>query len=97
LPGPFNTGFGQATRPPAKKGEAYERLYGARSASVATRKLPGSTELSAKLFIELAKNENPPSKIFLGKMANDWAVARAEGNLRELGEWAAVGSKVDVE
>jgi NAD(P)-dependent dehydrogenase (short-subunit alcohol dehydrogenase family) len=97
LPGPFNTGFNSATLPPAKKGDAYAKLYSARAADVATRRLPGSTELSAKLFIDLAKSASPPSQIFLGKMANDSAIARAEANLRELGEWAAVGSKVDVE
>jgi NAD(P)-dependent dehydrogenase (short-subunit alcohol dehydrogenase family) len=97
LPGPFNTRFGSATLPPAKKGEASAKLYSARAAAVTARRLPGSTELSAKPFIDLAKSASPRSQILLWKMANDSAFARAEANLRELGEWAAVGSKVDVE
>jgi NAD(P)-dependent dehydrogenase (short-subunit alcohol dehydrogenase family) len=96
LPGPFDTGFGGATQPPVAEGPAYEKIYAARAASRATRKLPGSTELSAKLFIELANNPTPPTKIFLGKMANDWAKARAQANLQEVEEWSATGSKVDV-
>jgi NAD(P)-dependent dehydrogenase (short-subunit alcohol dehydrogenase family) len=97
LPGPFSTGFGIAMQQPLKKGEAYEPMYSASSANVTLRKLPGSTELSAKLFIELAKNANPPAKIFLGKIANDRAIRRAERDLQELREWGPVGSKVDVE
>jgi NAD(P)-dependent dehydrogenase (short-subunit alcohol dehydrogenase family) len=96
VPGPFNTGFEAATKEPEREGEAYEKAYAVRAASRATRKLPGSPELSAKLFIELANNPEPPGKIYLGKMANDWAKARAEANLRELEKWSAVGAKVDI-
>jgi NAD(P)-dependent dehydrogenase (short-subunit alcohol dehydrogenase family) len=96
LPGPFNTGFVGATQQSIKQDEAYTEIYTARSNQVGTRKLPGSTELSAKVFIELANHKNPPEKLYLGKWANDRAEERAKGNLRELEEWKATGIKVDI-
>jgi NAD(P)-dependent dehydrogenase (short-subunit alcohol dehydrogenase family) len=96
LPGPFNTGFAAGTHHPATPSDASKAIY-KQLAQGGLPKLPGSTELSAKLFIELANNPNPPTKIFLGKMANGWAIAHSQANLKELEEWKAAGSKVDVE
>jgi NAD(P)-dependent dehydrogenase (short-subunit alcohol dehydrogenase family) len=96
LPGPFNTGFGAAAHLPATPSDPYKPIY-AHQGDAASWKLPGSTELSAKLFIELANNPNPPKKMFLGKMANAKAAERAQDNLKEIEQWKAAGSGVDVE
>jgi NAD(P)-dependent dehydrogenase (short-subunit alcohol dehydrogenase family) len=96
LPGPFNTGFGQSARIPAIQNDAYRPIY-EQSAKIGNVKFPGSVDLSAKLFIELANNPNPPQNIFLGKEANERAIARSQSNLAELKEWQAIGSGVDVE
>jgi NAD(P)-dependent dehydrogenase (short-subunit alcohol dehydrogenase family) len=96
LPGPFKTGFGAGKKVPEVEGKAYEKVYAEREASRGTMKLTGSVELSAKLFIELANNPEPPSRIYLGKLANDRAKARAEASLRELEQWSAVGAAVDI-
>jgi NAD(P)-dependent dehydrogenase (short-subunit alcohol dehydrogenase family) len=100
LPGQFDTGFAAGAHLPASPSDPYKSLYdlwASRRAQVATRKLPGSTELSAKLFIELANNPNPPRKIYLGKEANEQARVRAQENLKEIEQWKAAGSGVDVE
>jgi hypothetical protein len=96
LPGPFNTAFGQSVRIPAIHNDAYRPIY-ERVTKVGNVKFPGSVDLSAKLFIELANNPNPPQNIFLSKMANEWAIAHSQSNLAELKEWQAIGSGVDVE
>jgi NAD(P)-dependent dehydrogenase (short-subunit alcohol dehydrogenase family) len=97
LPGQFNTGFGAGAHRPSAPSQSYQALYEGFAKSAAPTKLPGSVELVAKLLVELGNNPNPPAKIFLGKVANDWAIIRSEENLRELEQWKARGTAVDVE
>jgi NAD(P)-dependent dehydrogenase (short-subunit alcohol dehydrogenase family) len=95
IPGPFKTGFGDGSVRAAKRIDVYAELY-ERHNGYKSFNHPGSTELSAKLFIDLAKNPNPPARIFLGKNANDRGIASAEEHLKEIEQWKAAGTAVDL-
>jgi NAD(P)-dependent dehydrogenase (short-subunit alcohol dehydrogenase family) len=95
LPGPFATGFADGSEKAAHRIDAYQAIY-ERQELYKNTKHPGSTELSAKLFIELAKNPNPPRRIFLGKRANTRGAESAQANLDEIEEWKAAGIAVDL-
>jgi NAD(P)-dependent dehydrogenase (short-subunit alcohol dehydrogenase family) len=48
---------------------------------------PGDPDKAALLFIELANDANPPRRVFVGKMASDFAALKADLILKDLAKW----------
>jgi NAD(P)-dependent dehydrogenase (short-subunit alcohol dehydrogenase family) len=87
-PGPFQTRFFDAVSTTDSQAGAYQEIHRVLdSARTSTAKKAGDPDKAALLFIELAKDPNPPTRVFLGKMACDIAAMKLELMAKNLAEW----------
>jgi NAD(P)-dependent dehydrogenase (short-subunit alcohol dehydrogenase family) len=95
LPGPFKTNFQESMKDSTHQIEAYPKIRQLKPALI-TAPLPGSADLAAKLFIELAHNPNPPRLIFLGKRAVERGALKNRSILKEIEQWKELGASTDL-
>ena len=96
-PGPFSTNIQKAgTLVCEKRIEDYEKVHW-HIDDMKASKFIGDPEKAAQVFIKLAKTENPPNIMFLGKCAIDRAVSQYQHWMGEIEEWKEVCLDTDLE
>ena len=96
-PGPFSTNIQKAgTLVCEKQIEGYEEVH-SHISDMKASKFIGDPEKAANVFIKLAKTENPPNILFLGKIAVDRAEAQYKHWMKEMEEWREVALDTDLE